>query len=67
MKSFSQELMINFPITIENKHVIKKDQAKISIITNGVKGCELNFAHRFRDNEEPQLDLGETISKFTCS
>ena len=52
-----------FPITIENRHVIKREQAKISIMTTGINGCELNFAHKFRDFERPIFDLGETLSK----
>ena len=43
--------MVEFPITIENKHVISKDQAKISVISTGVKGNELIFAHKFREHE----------------
>jgi len=51
MNSFQKELMVNFPITIENKHVISKDQAKISILTTGIKGSELIFSHKHRELE----------------
>jgi hypothetical protein len=51
MSSFQKELMVDFPITIENKHVISKDQAKISILTTSVKGTELIFSHKHRELE----------------
>ncbi len=54
---------MDFPITIENKHVIQKDQANISILTTGIKGSELIFSHKLREVEPPIIDLGETLSK----
>lgn len=57
--------MMDFPIKIENKHVIQKEQAKISILTQGVKGNELIFSHKLRENEAPIIDLGETLIKIT--
>ncbi len=65
MNSFQKELMVDFPITIENKHVISKDQANISILTTGVKGSELIFSHKHRELEQPIIDLGETLIKIT--
>ena len=44
--------------------MIKPEQANISIITHGVNGNELNFSHKYRDDETAQLDLGETIFKI---
>ena len=38
MDSFQQELLLEFPIRIENKHVIHPSQANISILTKGVQG-----------------------------
>ena len=43
--------MVDFPITIENKHVVKSEQANVSILTHGVHGCEMNFSHKHRDDE----------------
>jgi hypothetical protein len=43
--------MVDFPITIENRHVINKDQAKISILTTSTKGTELIFSHKHRELE----------------
>jgi len=51
LRSFQQELLTDFPVKIENKHVITPAQAKISVITHGVGGVELNFSHKFRDVE----------------
>ena len=53
--------MIDFPIRIENEHVIDKFQAKISILSKGVNGLPLNFSHKFRDDENIMRELGMTI------
>ena len=53
--------MIDFPIQIENEHVIDKFQAKISILSKGVNGLPLNFSHKFRDDENIMRELGMTI------
>jgi len=42
---------MDFPIRIENKHVIDQSQAKISILTRGVLGTAFNFSHKFREQE----------------
>ena len=64
LQSFEQELMTEFPIKIENKHVIKREQAMISVITHGIAGKELNFSHKFREDEPALQDLGESILKI---
>lgn len=64
LQSFKQELLVEFPITIENKHVVRPEQANISILTHGVRGTELNFSHKYREDEAAQMDLGETIVKI---
>jgi Rad3-related DNA helicase len=51
LQSFQQELLVDFPVTIENKHVVRPEQACISIVTHGVRGSELNFSHKHRDDE----------------
>ena len=53
--------MIDFPIRIENEHVIDKSQAKISILSKGVGGVPLNFSHKFRDDPDIIRDLGHTF------
>ena len=55
--------MLNFAISIENGHVIHPEQAKISVITHGIRGTELNFSHKTREDVKAQLDLGETVLK----
>jgi regulator of telomere elongation helicase 1 len=64
MKSFEQELLMEFPIRIENKHVIDPCQAKISILSKGVGGTSFNFSHKFREQESIQHDLGLTLLKI---
>ena len=59
--------MTEFQVKIENKHVIKKEQAMISVITHGMSGRELNFSHKFREDEPALQDLGETVLKVTES
>ena len=56
--------MLDFPIRIENKHVIDKSQAKISVLTRGVEGAQFNFSHKFREHESIQHDLGMTLLRL---
>ena len=64
MESFQQELLMDFPIRIENKHVIKAAQAKISVVPSGVMGTPFNFSHKHRENEKIFIDLGITLLKL---
>jgi hypothetical protein len=61
MNSFQQELLVDFPITIENKHVIQKEQAKLAILGRGIAGQDLIFSHKFRDDHLMKIDLGKTL------
>jgi chromosome transmission fidelity protein 1 len=33
----------------------------ISILTHGIEGREMNFAHKFREDDAAMRELGETI------
>lgn len=64
LESFEHELMTEFPVKIENSHVIEREQANISVITRGLQGRDFNLSHKFRDNEPALHDLGETVLKI---
>lgn len=42
--------MTQFSVRIQNTHVVKKEQAKVSVITHGIGGAELNFSHKRRES-----------------
>jgi hypothetical protein len=58
---FQHELMTPFKVRIQNTHVVKKEQTKVSVITHGIGGTELNFSHKNRESLDILTDLGNTI------
>ena len=58
---FQHELMTPFNVRIQNTHVVKKEQAKVSVITHGIGGQELNFSHKNRESLDMLTDLGNTM------
>jgi regulator of telomere elongation helicase 1 len=64
LDEFSNELKANFPIKLENPHVIKKIQAKISILNKGIDGNTFDFSYSNRDSESMISDLGRSIAKL---
>lgn len=50
-----------FPVRLENPHVISSDQIWAGVIQTGPSGHSLNSSFRTRDSPEYKQDLGNTI------
>ena len=61
--SFQQELKLEFPLTLENPHVISNQQIKISVVKRGVNGNPFNFNFQNKNNMEMVDDLGATLAQ----
>lgn len=61
---FQHELMTPFKVRIQNTHVVSKQQTKVSVITHGIGGTELNFSHKNRESLDMLTDLGNTVLQF---
>ncbi|XP_072170315.1 regulator of telomere elongation helicase 1-like [Diadema setosum] len=64
LSSFKSELSIDFPIQLENPHVIDKHQMVVGVITKGPDGTVLNSSYQTRFNRDYVLSLGNTIVNF---
>lgn len=58
------ELGIPINITLENKHIISRDQVFVSVVKRGPDGVELNSTFKNRSNEAYLTSLGRTIVNF---
>ncbi|CAI5708438.1 unnamed protein product [Hyaloperonospora brassicae] len=60
-----KELGIDFPVRLENDHVVDADQVWVGVVGTGVTGKRLNSSYNFRSTETYLLELGNTIVNFT--
>lgn len=61
LPSYSLELGIPFPHTLENSHVISEEQIAVRVIGKGVTGKSLSSSYNRRDDVEYITELGNTI------
>ena len=61
LPSYSLELGLSFPHTLENPHIISDDQIHVRVIGTGVSGKLLSSSYSRRDNSEYLDELGSTI------
>ncbi|XP_068652271.1 regulator of telomere elongation helicase 1 homolog [Aristolochia californica] len=64
MVSFALELNLEFPVRLENPHVIPSDQAWVGVVPTGPSGRSLNSSFRNRDSLEYKQELGNAIVNF---
>lgn len=64
LPSFQMELGLNFPIQLENNHVIKSDQIFVRVVGKGVSGKELSSKFGRRDDPEYIAELGNTLASL---
>ncbi|TYK04039.1 regulator of telomere elongation helicase 1 isoform X1 [Cucumis melo var. makuwa] len=62
--SFAQELKLDFPIRLENPHVISSNQIWAGVVSVGPSGCSFNSSYWNRESEAYKLDLGNAIVNF---
>ncbi|MED6133921.1 hypothetical protein PIB30_032722 [Stylosanthes scabra] len=61
MDSFAQELKLDFPIQLENPHVITPNQIWAGVVPVGPSGRTFNSSYRTRDSQEYRQELGNAI------
>ncbi|XP_010249778.1 PREDICTED: regulator of telomere elongation helicase 1 isoform X2 [Nelumbo nucifera] len=64
LDSFAQELKLEFPVRLENPHVISSNQIWAGIVPNGPSGCAFNSSYRNRDSLDYKQELGNAIVNF---
>lgn len=64
LDSFSSEMQIPFPVTLENPHVIDKHQVWVGTLNKGPDGVTLNSNYQTRFNENYQASLGKALVNF---
>ncbi|KAG6733763.1 hypothetical protein I3842_01G240500 [Carya illinoinensis] len=64
LDSFAQELKLEFPVRLENPHVITPSQIWAGVVPAGPSGCSFNSSYRNRDSIEYKQELGNAIVNF---
>ncbi|CAG2219451.1 RTEL1 [Mytilus edulis] len=64
LSSFTLEMQIPFPVTLENPHVIEKHQVWIGTVNKGPDGVTLNSNFETRYTPTYQSSLGNSIVNF---
>ncbi|XP_021298609.1 regulator of telomere elongation helicase 1 isoform X2 [Herrania umbratica] len=64
LDSFAQELKLDFPVRLENPHVISSDQIWAGVVPLGPSGRSFNSSYRNRDSPEYKQELGNAIVNF---
>ncbi|XP_006804367.1 regulator of telomere elongation helicase 1 isoform X1 [Neolamprologus brichardi] len=65
LSSFTSEMRIEFPVRLENNHVIERDQIFVSIIAQGPDGAHLSSAFDRRFVPENMASLGNTVANLS--
>ncbi len=65
MASFVNELRTEFPIRLENPHVIDKKQVWVGVVPKGPAGAVLNSSYKTRSDDGYLTDLGNSIFNFS--
>ncbi|KAG5282719.1 hypothetical protein AALO_G00059110 [Alosa alosa] len=63
LSSFTAEMQIPFPVSLENPHVIQRDQIFVSVIDKGPDGTILSSAFDRRFLPANMASLGNTVGK----
>ncbi|KAJ8553380.1 hypothetical protein K7X08_024058 [Anisodus acutangulus] len=64
MDSFAEELKLDFPVRLENPHVISDNQIWAGVVPVGPSGHTFNSSYRTRDSIEYKQELGNAIVNF---
>ncbi|OMO66762.1 Helicase-like, DEXD box c2 type [Corchorus olitorius] len=64
LDSFAQELKLDFPVRLENPHVISSNQLWVGVVPVGPSGRSFNSSYRNRDSPEYKQELGNAIVNF---
>ncbi len=64
LPSYSLELGLPFPHTLENEHIIGKEQISVQVLGKGVSGKDLTSTYKRRNDHEYIKELGNTINSL---
>lgn len=64
MDSFAHEFKLEFPIRLENPHVISANQIWVGVVPSGPSSYAFNSSYRCRDLVEYKMELGNAIVNF---
>ncbi|KAG9474605.1 hypothetical protein GDO78_004740, partial [Eleutherodactylus coqui] len=64
LSSFTMEMKIPFPVTLENPHVIEKHQIWVGVVPQGPDGAQLSSAYDRRFSTDYLSSLGKTIGNI---
>ncbi|XP_053557446.1 regulator of telomere elongation helicase 1 [Bombina bombina] len=64
LSSFTMEMQIPFPVSLENPHVIDKHQIWVGIVPNGPDGSQLSSAYDRRFSSDYLSSMGKTIGNI---
>ncbi|CAN4086784.1 unnamed protein product [Withania somnifera] len=64
MDSFAEELKLDFPVRLENPHVISDNQIWAGVVPVGPSGYTFNSSYRTRGSIEYKQELGNAIVNF---
>ncbi|XP_038164925.1 regulator of telomere elongation helicase 1 [Cyprinodon tularosa] len=65
LTSFTSEMQINFPVLLENGHVIDRDQIFVSVVDRGPDGVFLSSAFDRRFDPDNMASLGNTVANLS--
>ncbi|XP_029968849.1 regulator of telomere elongation helicase 1 [Salarias fasciatus] len=65
LTSFTSEMRIQFPVSLENRHVIERDQIFVSVIERGPDGVPLSSAFDRRFDPKNMASLGNTVANLS--
>lgn len=64
LDSLAMELNLEFPVRLENPHVISSDQVWVGVVPVGPSGHALNSSYRTRNTIQYKQELGTAIVNF---
>ncbi|KAK9100891.1 hypothetical protein Scep_024321 [Stephania cephalantha] len=64
LDSLALELKLEFPVRLENPHVISSNQVWAGVLATGPSGSPFNSSYRNRDSLEYKQELGNAIANF---
>ncbi|GJN18514.1 hypothetical protein PR202_gb05682 [Eleusine coracana subsp. coracana] len=64
LESLAMELNLEFPVRLENPHVISPDQIWVGVVPVGPSGHALNSSYRTRETIQYKQELGSAIVNF---
>ncbi|RKP36317.1 helicase C-terminal domain-containing protein, partial [Dimargaris cristalligena] len=65
LDSFATELKIDFPVRLENSHVIETNQVSVMVVPRGPGGQTLTSSYSSRNDIAARLDLGRAIVNYS--